>query len=131
MNHYPPAILPSDVVAAQNGRRCIFWGWFVVGGCCLLAIIPYVGLLAWFIGPPLLLAGAILAIIGMANSHPGHGLFLLVFTMIGGTVTVALGPLISSFLASVLVAASVEGVQKPAGWDGFPVERLEYHTPGR
>ncbi len=130
MNQYPPAIVHSQVAQQQqNGRRCIFWGWILVGSCCLLAIIPFVGLLAWFVGPPLLIAALILAIIGMASSQPGRGVFLLLFTLIVGSLTVALGPLVSSFLAAVLTGAAVEPSSSSLEQFG-DMRVLESYTPG-
>ena len=87
-NAYPDASL-------ANARSCLIWGWSLVGGGCVIALIPLVGLLNFIIGPPLIMAGFILAIVAITKGRTGGGVALMLFSIIVAPLFMFLGQLVS------------------------------------
>ncbi|MES2660843.1 MAG: hypothetical protein V4689_19615 [Verrucomicrobiota bacterium] len=88
----------------ESARKCLFWGWCVVGGGCVLALIPFLGILAWFITGPLVLTGFVLAIISIAKGRTVGGIFLLLFSIFVAPITLFVGPIVSSLLGAASIA---------------------------
>lgn len=107
MHHPTSAPNPENPMA--SARKSLVWGWCLVGGACALAIVPFIGMFAWFIGPPLIVAGFVLSIIAMCKGRTGGGVVLLLFSMIVAPVTIIFAPIISSFIG----AAAASGVAQP------------------
>ena len=96
---YPhPGHLAYPESPLESARKCLVWGWSLVGGGCLLALIPFFGILVWFIAPPLVVTGFVLAIVSIAKGRTVGGLCLLLFSMFVAPFTLILGPILSSLL---------------------------------
>lgn len=109
MNAYPPTNPPNRENPMESARKSLVWGWCLVGGGCVLALVPFLGMLAWFIGPPLVLAGLVLSIIAMSKGRTGGGVALLLFTLIVAPATLIFAPIISSIIG----ASAAGGTTKP------------------
>lgn len=90
--------------ALREARTTLIWGWCLVGGGCLLALAPVLGMLAWFIGPPLVVAGFVLAIVSIVKGRTGGGVALMLFTLIVAPVTLIFGPIVMTMIAAALAA---------------------------
>lgn len=106
--------------ASNHARQCLVWGWALIVGVCLLALIPFVGMLAWFIGPPLMIAALVLAIIAMTKGSTGGGVVLLIFSLTIAPVTFMLAPIVAAMLGGAAANASQSkvpaGTPPPAGF---------------
>lgn len=110
MNHLPHTAAPYQENPMHSARRSLVWGWCLVGGAFVLAIVPFIGVFAWFIGPPLILAGFVLSIIAMSKGRTGGGVVLLLFSIIVAPVTIIFAPVIASVIG---MAAAASEVVKP------------------
>jgi len=101
MSHPAHSNRPESVVYVQQANqtntanKAISAGWWVLIFGFVVACIPLLGMLAWFLGAFLCLAAFILAIIGMANGRIGGGIFLLCGALIGAPLAYVVTPLIS------------------------------------
>ncbi|MEO5912821.1 MAG: hypothetical protein ABIS50_01215 [Luteolibacter sp.] len=94
----PPPPPPSGNAypdsSVENARTCLVWGWCLVGGGCLIALVPVVRVLNLLVGPPLLLAGLILAIVAISKGRPGGGVALLLFSITAAPIIMFLAPML-------------------------------------
>ncbi len=120
---------PTSIAAAglqlESARQCLFWGWILVGGGCVISLIPFIGLVTWFIGPPLIVVGFVLAIIGIAKGRTAGGICLLLFSIFVAPFALFLGPVIASFLG---LAAAAKSVPQPSP-DSFLESRMPASLP--
>jgi hypothetical protein len=100
----------------ESARRCLIWGWWLIGGGCLFALIPFIGLITWVVGGPLIIAALILAIIAISKGRTGGGVALLLFSIVIAPFAIALGPIVVGLISSTVIGAS------GAGLDGEQVE---------
>ncbi len=114
----PPAV-PYAPSPTESARKSLFWGWWLVGGACVLAVVPFFGMLAWFIGPPLILAAFVLSIIAMSKGRTGGGVALLLFTLIVAPATIVLAPIISTFIGAT-VTSETSKPQSPDALRNLP-----------
>lgn len=121
--------------ASNHARQCLVWGWALIVGVCVLALIPFIGMLAWFIGPPLMIAALVLAIIAMTKGRTGGGIVLLLFSLTIAPVTFVLAPFVAALLGGAAVNASQSkvpaGTPPPAGFlpRDFDPESDTYPAP--
>jgi hypothetical protein len=85
---YPDATLAS-------ARSCLIWGWSLIGGACIISLIPVIGLLNFIMGPPLIVAVFILAIVAITKGRTGGGVALMLFSMIVAPLFMFLGQIVS------------------------------------
>lgn len=76
-------------------------------------------MLAWFIGPPLILAAFVLSIIAMSKGRTGGGVALLLFTLIVAPATIVLAPIISTFIGAT-VTSETSKPQSPDALRNLP-----------
>lgn len=105
----PPPAIPYQTNSADSAGKSLVWGWWLIVGACLLAIVPLFGMLAWFIGPPLILAAFVLSIIAMSKGRTGGGVALLLFTIIVAPATIVFAPIITTIIG----AAAASDASKP------------------
>lgn len=107
------------IVPVDSARNSLVWGWWLVGGACVLAILPFFGMLAWFIGPPLIVAAFVLSIVAMSKGRTGSGVALLLFSITAAPATILFAPIISGLLYSSVMAPktppTIPGIES-----GFP-----------
>lgn len=101
---------PGNLVQAgsqlDSARQCLFWGWILVGGGCVVSLIPFIGLVTWIIGSPLIVTGLVLSIIGIAKGRTVGGICLLLFSIFVAPFALFLGPIIASFLGFAAAASA-------------------------
>jgi hypothetical protein len=68
-----------------------------VGGGCVLALIPFFGLVTWFIAGPLILSGLVLAIVTIVKGRTTGGIFLMLFSLFVAPAVLVLGPIVAAF----------------------------------
>ena len=90
-----------------------------MGGGCLIGFIPFIGMLVWFIAPPLVVTGFVLAIISIAKGRTAGGIGLLLFSMFVAPFTLILGPILSSLLGVAAVTPQALSSKLPASFDSI------------
>lgn len=103
----------------ETARKCLFWGWCLVGGGCLFAMIPFLGILSWFIFFPLEITGFILAVISIAKGRIAGGICLLLFSILVLPITMIVTPIISSLAGIAATAPHAPPQKLPAVLDSF------------
>jgi hypothetical protein len=92
--------------------------WILLFLTCGISIVPFLGFGAWLIAAPVLLTTFILSIIVLSRGGTAEGLVLLLATIVGAPLVIAIAPLISSFAASSLshqyVASSTPAPTQPS-----------------
>lgn len=105
----PPPAIPYQTNSADSAGKSLVWGWWLIVGACILAIVPLFGMLAWIIGPPLIVAAFVLSIIAMSKGRIGGGVVLLLFTIIVAPATIVFAPIITTLIG----AAAASDASKP------------------
>ena len=71
-------------------------GWILLGLTCGISLIPIFGFGAWLIAGPMLIAAFVLAIVVLSRGGTGHGILLLLCSVVVAPVFVFFAPLIST-----------------------------------
>jgi hypothetical protein len=103
----------------ETARKCLFWGWCLVGGGCLFAMIPFWGILSWLIFLPLEITGFVLAVISIAKGRIAGGICLLLFSILVLPITMIVTPIISSLFGAAAIAPQSPSPNLPAILDSF------------
>ncbi|WP_193213314.1 hypothetical protein [Luteolibacter marinus] len=119
----------------RHAGQCLLWGWILIGGACVMALVPIVGFLAWIIGPPLIVAGFVLAVIAMTKGRTGGGIGLLLFSLVVAPATLLFAPIVVTMIGGAAASAAGAGklpkASPPPGFvpadfdpqtDDYPVE---------
>ena len=86
---------------ASEIRSPIAASWVLLIGTCLLALIPLIGFLSWFIGSVTITIAIILAIVVISKGGTWDGIFILLASMIFVPVFLFFAPILSTFIAGV------------------------------
>jgi len=98
----------------------------------LVACIPGLGFLMWFIGAPICLAGFILAIIGMAKGEVASGVMLLIASMVVAPLAFFAAPLVVSGLIDAFTGTQPDSQRKIEQFlheKGFPTRVQNSFNP--
>ncbi len=114
----------------ESARKCLVWGWCLVGGGCLIGLIPFIGMLVWFIAPPLVVTGFVLAIVSIAKGRTAGGICLLLFSMFVAPLTLIVGPILSALLGAAAVAPKTTSSDLPTLIDSITLRRTPKFGPG-
>ena len=95
-------------------------GWILLGLTCGISLIPIFGFGAWLIAGPMLIAAFVLAIVVLSRGGTGHGILLLLCSVVVAPVFVLFAPLISTAIG---VGGASAAAQK-----ALPAETQKYRT---
>ena len=82
---------------------------------CLIALIPAVGLLTWFIAFPVLVATFVLGIIALTRGGTLQGVLILLVSVIAAPVFLLIAPMASTFIFAMVFGDVSENVAGKAG----------------
>jgi DNA-directed RNA polymerase subunit RPC12/RpoP len=74
----------------------------LIGGVCLLSLIPVLGFLSWIIASPVLFITSIMGIVTLAKGGAAEGALILLASLIAAPIFVLVAPFVSSFLVALL-----------------------------
>jgi hypothetical protein len=117
----PSAVTPSAMPIQQAGnttyitnttkpsspKGLIIASWIMIGGTCLIAMIPGIGFVTWLIAFPVLLATFILGIIALTKGGTLQGILILLTSLIVAPIFIAIAPLVMT--AGAIAASDTSG----------------------
>jgi GYF domain 2 len=80
--------------------------WILLFITCGISIVPVLGFAAWIVAAPILLAAFVLSIIVLSRGGTAEGLMLLLATIVGAPLVIAVAPVVSSMLAAAIASSS-------------------------
>lgn len=94
----------------QNYKGLTRAAWIIIGVICLIALIPAVGLLTWFIAIPVLVATFVLGIIAITKGGTLQGVLILLVSLVVAPVYLLIAPMLSTFVFAVVYGDIRENV---------------------
>jgi flagellar basal body-associated protein FliL len=96
--------------SAQNYKGLARAAWIIIGVICLIALIPAVGLLTWFIAFPVLVATFVLGIIAITRGGTLQGVLILLVSLIVAPAYLLVAPMLSTFVFAMVYGDPSEKV---------------------
>ena len=84
--------------------------WIIIGVICLIALIPAIGLLTWFIAFPVLVATFVLGIIAITRGGTLQGVLILLVSLIVAPAYLLVAPMLSTFVFAMVFGEPSEKV---------------------
>ena len=103
LHHSPNTVsVVVNTTHQYSYRGVALAGWILLALCCGGALIPGLGFVVWFIAFPVLLITFILGCVAIARGGTLQGVLILLATLIGAPVFIAIAPIVTTalFLAS-------------------------------
>lgn len=94
----------------QNYKGLARAAWIIIGVICLIALIPAVGLLTWFIAFPVLVAIFVLGIIAITRGGTLQGVLILLVSLIVAPAYLLIAPMLSTFVFALVYGDVSENV---------------------
>jgi len=108
----------------QNYKGLARAAWIIIGVICLIALIPAVGLLTWFIAFPVLVATFVLGIIAITRGGTLQGVLILLVSLIVAPTYLLIAPMLSTFVFAMVYGDPSEKVADKTELNG------EHQTDG-
>ena len=108
----PPATPPqqpvnttfiTNTIKPSSPKGLIIASWLMIGLTCLVSMIPAIGFATWLIAFPVLLVTFILGIIALTRGGTLQGILILLASLIGAPIFIAIAPLVTT--AGAIAAA--------------------------
>lgn len=93
-------------------RGLIIAGWICVGIAVLTSTVPLLNFLALIFGGALLTASFVMSIILLARGINGQGLTMLLVSILGAPVAMAILFLLSNFIFAAVLGSQMEGLER-------------------
>lgn len=94
----------------QNYKGLARAAWIIIGVICLIALIPAIGLLTWFIAFPVLVATFVLGIIAITRGGTLQGVLILLVSLIVAPAYLLVAPMLSTFVFAMVFGEPSEKV---------------------
>lgn len=85
---------------ANELRSPIIASWILLIATCLIAIIPFLGFLAWIIGSVTILIAMVLGVVVISKGGTWNGIFILVASLLFVPLFVFFAPIATSLITS-------------------------------
>jgi uncharacterized membrane protein len=82
----------------KDYKGAVIGSWVMISLTCLVALIPGVGFLTWFIGVPILLITFILGIIVLSKGGTMQGVVILLMSLIVAPIFLMVAPILTTSL---------------------------------
>ena len=94
---------------ANETRSPIIASWVLLVGTCLLALVPFVGFLAWIIGGVTILIAVVLGIVVISKGGTWSGITILIASLVVVPLFIAFAPIVTSIIAGVAIEEKAPG----------------------
>lgn len=102
--------MEDNTQQSPNYKGVALAAWIMIGVICLIALIPAVGLLTWFIAFPVLVATFVLGIIAITRGGTLQGVLILLVSVIAAPVFLLIAPMASTFIFAMVFGDVSENV---------------------
>ena len=102
--------MEDNTERSPNYKGVALAAWIMIVVICLIALIPAVGLLTWFIAFPVLVATFVLGIIAITRGGTLQGVLILLVSVIAAPVFLLIAPMASTFIFAVALGEVSENV---------------------
>ena len=86
----------TNTTKPTSPKGLIIASWIMIGGTCLIAMIPGIGFATWLIAFPVLLVTFILGIIALTKGGTLQGILILLTSLIVAPIFIAIAPLVTT-----------------------------------